>query len=268
MPTVHSWKPYASGFLYGPAQYSDGTAFAPGDTLVFNDGAPSTQSASAGVASLTTGTYQFNVTGASASLLLVNELLDGASAINVAGPGTLTWTNKGQFVNAGTIQVGSATTSGTLTYNLFGDGTSNAAAFTNSGTVAVQNNSLMLINPGAISSNGGTVFNAVGGVMDVGSGSVLKISTPSGYASGSTIDGAVRNDGLITVGGAGPAGPKAFLILGTTYDGIGLVSVRGTPGTETPPDTRSVVGGPASGTFDVASGKVEFDGRANTATVN
>ncbi len=179
MPTVHSWKPYASGCLYDPAQYSDSTAFAPGDTLVFNDGAPSTQSASAGVASLTTGTYQFNVTGASASLLLVNELLDGASAINVTGPGTLTWTNKGQFVNAGTTQVGSATASGTLTYNLFGDGTSTGAAFTNSGAVAVQNNSLMLINPGAISSNGGTVFNATGGAMDAAAAASSRSPRPA-----------------------------------------------------------------------------------------
>lgn len=103
---------------------------------------------------------------------------------------------------------------------------------------------------------------------DVGNGSVLEISTVSGYASGSTIDGMVRNDGLINVGGVGPAGPKAFLTLGTPYDGTGLVSVRGAPGSNTPPDVRAVIGGPASGTFDVASGKVEFDGRSNTAAVN
>jgi len=266
--TSHSWKHFATGFIYDPVQYSDGTAFASGDTIVFNDGAPSAQSASGNVGSLTTGTYQFNVTGASASLALTNLQLDGASAINVTGPGTLTWTNAGQFANAGTIQVGSASSQGLVTYNLYGIAGATGAAFTNTGTVALQNNSLMRIYPSALASNGGTVFNAAGGVMDVGNGSVLKISTASGYASGSTSDGVVRNDGLINVGGVGPAGPKAFLILGTTYDGTGLVSVRGAPGSKTPPDVRSVVGGPASGTFDVASGKVEFDGRSNTAAVN
>ncbi len=268
MPTSHTWKHLASGFLYDPAQYADGTAFAPGDTITFNDGAPGAQSASGSVVSLTTGTYQFNVTGASASLALSNEQLDGASAIDVTGPGALTWTNGGQFANAGTIQVGSEAAPGTLNYNLYDTATSTGAAFTNSGTVSVQNNSLMLVNPGAVASKGGTVLNAAGGVISVGSGSVLKVSTPSGYADGSTIDGTVRNDGLINVGGVGPAGPRAFLIMGTTYNGAGLVSVRGTPGTRTPPDVRSVVGGPASGTFYVASGKVEFDGKSNTAVVN
>lgn len=267
MPTTHKWKPSASGFIYDPALYADGTAFAPGDTLVFNDGKPGAQSGVPGFGNLTTGTYQFSISGASASLQLTDLQLDGASTINVTGPGALTWNNYDQFANNGTIQVGSASASGTLNYYLYGT-TSGSAAFANNGSVAVQNNSFMLIYPGATGSNGGTVLNAAGGVMSVNSGSSLRISGAGGYTDGSTLNGTVRNDGLINVGDGGPAGSSASLYMGTTYNGAGLVSVRGAPGSTRPPDTRAIIGGPASGTFDIASGKVEFDGKTSTAAVN
>jgi len=267
MPTIHKWKPSASGFIYDPTLYVDGTAFAAGDTLVFNDGKANAVSAVPGLGNLTTGTYQFSISGASAGLQLTNLQLDGASAINVTGPGALTWSNTDQFSNNGLIQVGSASASGTLNYNLYG-GIATGAAFVNNGSVAVQNNSFMLIYPGAVGSNGGTILNAAGGLLSVNSGSGLRISTASGYADGSTIDGTVRNDGLINVGGGGPTGSTATLYMGTTYNGTGLVSVRGAPGSTRPPDTRAIVGGPASGTFAIASGKVEFDGKVNTAAVN
>ena len=103
MPSIHKWKPSASGFIYDPALYTDGTAFAAGDTLVFNDGNANGVSAGSGLGNMTTGTYQFSISGASASLQLANLQLDAASAINVTGPGALTWSNTDQFANNGLI---------------------------------------------------------------------------------------------------------------------------------------------------------------------
>ncbi len=70
MPTTHAWKQISSGCVFDPANYADGTAFAPRDTLVINGGGPNAQSLSGNVVPLTTGTYQFNTTGASSSLKL------------------------------------------------------------------------------------------------------------------------------------------------------------------------------------------------------
>ena len=268
MPTVHKWKPYASGYIGDAAQFSDGTSLLPGDTIIVNNGNPNAASTGTSIATLTSGTYQFEITGANSGLVLDNIQLGGASAINVTGPGQLTWTARGQFVNDGIVRVGSKETWGNVAYNLYGDPNSNAGgAFVNDGTLVVQNGSLMSIYPGAYSNQGGVLFNAAGGVFNIKSGGGLIVSRAYGYLETGTNNGSLRNDGLINVTG-GTAERNVYFNLQTTYAGTGLVSIRGTPGSVNPPDTTVVAAGSASGTFDIASGKLDFKGRANTATVN
>ncbi len=49
MTTTHTWKGASGPFILDPTQYNDGTAFAPGDTLVVSSGDPTIGSAGSNV---------------------------------------------------------------------------------------------------------------------------------------------------------------------------------------------------------------------------
>jgi len=249
MPTTHAWKGASGTYILDPAQYTDGTAFVPGDTLVVGSGNPSIGSLGAGLAPLTTGTYQFAIPGASAGLATDNIALDGGSAIAVTGPGTLEWVMQDQFVNNGAIQAGSAAAPGAADIVM---SATKPATLVNQGSITVQNGSLFRLQP--ITASGGFV-NAAGAVVSVGSGSQFTSGGYYGYSSSGTGNLNTTNNGVIEVTGA--AGRAASASFKGSYAGSGLLSVRGTPGAAAS-DAQAEIAGPASGIFDVASGQLYF----------
>ena len=161
MPTTHAWKGASGTYILDPAQYADGTAFAPGDTLAVGSGNPTIGSLGgslgAGLAPLTTGTYQFAIAGTSAGLATDNIALDRGSAIAVTGAGSLEWVVQDQFVNNGAIQAGSAAAPGAVDIVM---SATKPATLVNQGSITVQNGSLLRLQP--ITANGG-FMNAAGG---------------------------------------------------------------------------------------------------------
>ncbi len=55
--TVHTWRPTNTGYILDPANYADGTAFAPGDTLAINGGTVNAFGQNGNVGTLTDGNY-------------------------------------------------------------------------------------------------------------------------------------------------------------------------------------------------------------------
>ncbi len=254
MPTVHTWKPTSRGFMLAPANFVDGTAFAPGDTLVVNAGAPNAGAAAgATLGTLTTGTFVFNETGgADESLLLNNVALDGASSLTVTGALKLNWSAENQFVNDGLVQLGTATASGSVFYNEVATTTTQQSQLTNNGTLLLQNASLFEADG---DSAGSTLLNNPGGVVSVNSGSLFQWGAFQGADYAHIAN--VANNGLVLVNGATGRG-TGFEVDGD-LSGSGLLSVNGPPGTLAS-NTLGEIHGTSTGTIDVAGGEVTADG--------
>ena len=270
MPTTHTWKPTNTGYILDPANYTDGQAFAPGDTLVVNGGGPNAQSLSGNVAPLTTGTYQFNPTGVSSSLTLVNMQLDAASTVSVVGPQVLTWQVTGQFVTDGTVRIGSASAPGSVLFKMFDYGVT-PASVTNTGSIMLQNGSRFQTDP--ILESNDVFLNAAGAVLGINNGSAFYDPDPAAPIGGGATTNAAKiiNNGLIAVNGA--AGQTTKFYSQGDYSGTGLLSVRGVPGAA-PTDTFAQIDyGTASSTFDIASGELFYTKSPTTfaplgATIN
>ena len=257
MPTIHTWKPTNSGYILDATNYTDGTAFAPGDTLVVNGGGPNAQSISGNVVPLTTGNYQFNTVGASTSLKLVNLQLDAASTLSVVGPQVLQWQSTGQFVTNGAIQVGSVAAPGSLIFSMHDLSLSGPpASLTNTGSIALQNGSRFQTD--IVLDDNDVILNTAGAVLSVSSGSVFDNPDPAApLGVASAYDSAkITNNGLIAVNGA--AGQTTKFYSQGNYSGAGLLSVRGAPGAAPTNTFAQIEYNGASGIFDIASGEMAF----------
>lgn len=249
MAATHTWNGASGPYIFDPAQYLDGSAFAPGDTLVVSSGDPTIGSTGSNVAAFRTGTFQFTIPGATAGLGTDNDALDAASTLAVSGPGTLEWLMQDQFVNNGAIQVGSAAASGSAVVSM---ATLKAVTLTNQGSVAVRNGSLLKLQP---STSAGAFVNAAGAVVSVSSGSQLASGSYYGYSSSGLGNLNTTNNGVIAVTGA--AGRSTSASFKGSYAGSGLLSVRGAAGASASA-ALAEISGPASGIFDVASGQLYF----------
>lgn len=250
---THTWKSSASGSISDASNYTDGQVFAAGDTLVVQNGSPSFSGAGGHPAPLTTGTYVF-LAGATPSL--TNAVLDASTTLDDAGAGTLAVQTVGQLVNDGTILVASGQIVAAQLI-LMTEGRSNVG-ITNNGQIVLDAGRIQIfadapanfVNSAtgtiAIKNNGSFDFN--GGFYFVGDQDTF------------------RNDGLISVSGTSAVG--ADFSMGVAYSGNGTVSVTGgiTPNQY---QTQAEFDGPASGTFDVASGELLFNpSAAVTGTIN
>ncbi|MGI3778348.1 MAG: beta strand repeat-containing protein [Janthinobacterium lividum] len=244
--TIHAWKPTASGFILDATRFADGLAFAPGDTLVVNDGAPSAQGSNGQVEALTPGTYDFDVTGASASLVLKNIRLDSATTLEKSGPGSLAMTVSGQLVNDGTIGVGTAASPSATGSVYMGLGTLGGnTAVTNNGRIDVGGGASLILD--AILDTPNIAFlNTSTGTVTVADGASFTFDGNNGDT--------FRNDGLIVLDGA--AGPGVSF-QAPTYSGTGTLLVSGHAGAAMSASVATFYG-PASGTFGVASGELDF----------
>jgi len=259
VPTTHTWNPNNTGYIYDTNDYTDGTPFADGDTLVVNGGNPNAQSISGNLAMLRVGSYQFNASGASEGVQFKNMGLPGGGLIAESGQNSFAWSNLGKFVNGGTVRVGSPTASGSLDY-LMGDGDlSGDASFTNNGTMLLQNGSVFKIQTDPTTN--GTFLNAAGAVLGVNSGSDFFQSNYFGIPNSTFV-----NNGLVAVNGA--AGRTTEFDLAANYKGTGLLSVRGAPGAAAN-TTYADLQGPWSGTLDIASGGVKIEANpSGSSSVN
>ena len=242
--TTHAWKSGATGGLYDPANYVDGQPFEPGDTLVFDGAAPSWTGA------LDTGTYLFNGSGGSNTLSLTNATLDGSSTLAESGAGQFTISSFGQFVNAGSLEVGSTAAAGVVVLDDY-------ASVTNNGQMTAQNGSTLQVVPFQNTSftNAGTITATTG--------SDFLFLNGLGYAPGT--GNSFVNDGLIRV--SAPDGRGPIVEIGASFSGSGTVSVQGAPGAAGS-TTGAAFQGPATGTFDVASGFLQFKASPVQGTIN
>ena len=251
MPTTHTWKGASGTYLYDPTQYADDMPFAAGDTLVVSSGDPTVVSTTSSLFPLVIGTYEFTPPGGGlANLSSLNVELEAASTLGAAGAGTVQWFLFDQFVNAGTIQVGSPTTSATVQGML---STTYAVTFTNQGSILVQDGSLFRLQPSVADS---TLVNAADATLSVSGGSTLSLSSNNGYIATGGGNLNTTNNGVIEVTGA--SGRTTSADFEGSYEGSGVLSVRGAPGA-TASTTSIQIGGAASGIFDVASGELQFD---------
>ncbi len=116
----------------------------------------------------------------------------------------------------------------------------------------MQNRSALTLQPGA---SAGTLANAIGGVINVGSGSRLSATSYYGYSASGIGNVNTTNNSLINV--TGSAGLNTSLELQGSYGGAGLLPVRGVAGADAS-QARAEIAGAASGTFDLASGQLYF----------
>jgi len=175
--------------------------------------------------------------------------LNANSTIAVSGPGTLQWLMQDQFVNNGAIRVGSASASGNAVISM---ATLKPATLTNQGSITVQNGSLFKLQP---ITSAGAFVNAAGAVLSISSGSLLASGSYYGYSDSGIGNLNTTNNGVIEVTGA--AGRATSANFEGSYQGAGVLSVRGTPGSSAS-DARAEINGAASGVFDVASGQLYF----------
>ena len=261
MPTTHTWKPNANGFIYEAANYVDGVPFTAGDTLVLRDGSTNAAGVIGGFEYLYSGRYQFEINGLQAGLALQNIGLDKATTLSAKGPGLLQWTGLQQFINDGRIEVGSAAAQGNLSYtltNTFRLGETDTT-FTNTGAIALQNSSAFRLIHSAIKL-GGSFLNAAGGYISATSGSLFEQVLPSSSGlpdTATSSEGKFRNDGTIVLNGT--AGRGAGLSLQTDIIGNGSYSVRGAPG-DNPALTYAQFGRSTNAAIYVSSGTLRFDG--------
>ena len=244
--TTHNWNSNVVGYMFDPANYADGQGFAPGDTLVVASGRPVVVGVDQ-LGVLTVGSYLF---AGSASVEMDNiELPPGGILGESTGPQFDMFTF-GQFVNAGSFDIGSATQAGSVEDLM--DRKNVAASFTNAGQITLQDGSLLRLYPSSASN----VVNASGAVIDVDTGSTFVFSDLDGYLPGS--GNAFTNDGLIAVSAA-TGGSGSAVRIGANYAGDGTLSVAGTSGAN-PTYSFAELEGSATGNFDVASGELQFDG--------
>lgn len=249
MPTTHIWKTNASAFISDPTDYTDGTTFMPGDTLVFSSGTPD-----AGNGTLITGAYQANTTGASIGLYFLNILTNSNTALSVAGPLTLQWEGDGTFMNGGTLSLGTPSSPGTVHYSLY-DHKGSDGSFTNDGTMTLQNGSSFNFDQG-LSGNGNFV-NAAGALLSIGSG-----STFSGPGTLNTKSRPIfENDGRVEVDGA--VGRVTTFKPPATYGGSGVLAIHGADG-DAAKDAVAVLSGNVTGRMDLSSGTLIFNSDYNT----
>ncbi len=255
--TTHTWTSGTSGYIYDPTHYVDGTAFAPGDTLVVTSGTLNAASKQAGsLASLYVGNYQFNTTGATEGLTFTDIQFDPNTTLSVAGPQTLFWTGIGQFANNGLIQLGSATAFGSVDYSVYNESTPNGS-FTNNGVITLQNGSFFKFEAGL--TGNGLFLNAAGAVLRISSGSAFADIGPVTVGQQSVF----QNDGVVELDGA--AGRKTTFnspipfsgTSGVQYRGAGVITVKGATG-DAPSDTAAAIG-TGGGLFNVSSGELDFD---------
>jgi len=258
MPTTHTWKGGNNTFIFDPTQYVDGAGFSPGDTLLVPNGMPSIASTSGNVVSLVTGTYNFATPSATVGFSTDNAALDAASTLSVVGAGKLEWTAFNQFVNNGVFQVGSPAGLGYADMVL---STVKPVTLTNQNSISVQTGSTLWLHPISVSAG---LVNAAGATISVGSGSTLLTNSYYGYNSANLGDLNTVNNGVIDVTGAPNVTTKAEFE--GSFSGSGLLSVRGVPGAAA--STGAQIHGPASGTFDIASGELEFYTRPTGGSVN
>ncbi len=260
MPTPHTWKPASTGYMFDPANYVDGTAFSPGDTLVVNAGHLGVAAAGSTLGAITAGTFAVNETGgADESLTFNNVALDGASSITETGALKLDWFAQNQFVNNGLVQLGTAAASGSVYYDETATTTTQQSQFTNNGTLLLQNASLF---DAYGDSAGSTLLNNPGGVVSVNSGSLFSWGAFLGADYKHIAN--VANNGLIAVNGA--AGRKTGFEAAGDLSGSGLLSVNGAPGALAT-DTSALIHGTSTGTIDIASGQAEFYGKSAGGSV-
>ncbi|WP_428391565.1 beta strand repeat-containing protein [Lichenicoccus sp.] len=256
---IHDWKPDASGFILDPAEFTDGGAFTPGDTLVVGSGDPNANATNGAVGTLTTGVYLFESTAAGVGARFQDIAFDASSSLIESGAGSLQMLTFGRFVSNGNFVVGTAAGAGSTQISM-DSSPSSAASFTNTGHLAVQNASTLKFYPSTAS----TIVNTATGIVTVSDGSQLIFSDFNGFSAGSG-DG-LQNDGLIQVL-AGPHG-GASLTVEATFGGSGTLLVQGQAGVN-PTATAAHIAGPASGTFDVASGELDFSaGNPVAGTIN
>lgn len=241
--TKHTWKSNASGSIADASNYTDGQAFAAGDTLMVQNGSPSFSGAGGQPGSLTTGTYVFQ---AGATPSLTNAVLDASTTLNDAGTGTLALQAIGQLVNDGSILVGGGQINASQLV-LKTEGRSN---------VAITNNGRIVVDAGRIE----MFVDAPANIVNSATGTIaIKNNGSFGFDDfGYLVGGkdSFRNDGLISVSGTSSVGAR--LDIGASYSGDGTVSVTGgiTPSQF---QTQADFYGPASGTFDVVSGELVFN---------
>jgi hypothetical protein len=265
MSTTHTWKgggnPNSSGpFIFDKSQYTDGQPFEPGDTLVVNSGQATIASRNGSLIYLTTGNYVFN----GAALDTQHIGLDPASTLSVNGPGQFQWVLEDQFVNDGTIQIGSSAGSANAYIALYNStaSSSNTVTLTNNGSITIQNNSPVLLQLAIDTPR--MLINAAGASLNVKSGSSLNYSNFVSPLVGDT-NSNTTNNGLITVSGA--AGQKTNADLYGSVQGSGLLSVRGASGDKVT-DTIAYISGTASGTFDIASGELDLSVPPASGAIN
>ena len=265
MPTTHTWKGAGSTlagpepYIYDATQYADGQPFEPGDTLVVNSGEPSVGSTSGNIVNLTTGTYVFNAGSTGAGLDTNNMGLDAASTVAITGSGDFEWLFLNRFVSDGTIQVGSPSVSSKATLTMGNVGT---PTLTNGGSITVQNNSLLKLQPAATNS---ALDNEAGATISLSNAGALILSSYYGYIVPGNSNVDVVNNGLITV--SGTLGKATGIDVQGSFQGSGLLSVRGAPG-ELAGNTSATIAGAANGTFDIASGKIQFNTTPVSGFVN
>lgn len=261
MPTSHTWKPHANGYILDPANYVDGTAFAEGDTLIVHDGVTDAVGRDGGFGYLRAGRYQFEVTGLQADLSLKDIGLTSGTTLSATGPGLLVWSGEAQFVNDGRIEAGSAAAPGDLRYDFALSAVD--PTFTNNGRIALRNASSFVVNH-LLSGTGGTFLNAPGALLSVASGSgfvdSLTYRSDGTRVYDSNPNGAFRNDGTIVVNGT--PGRRAALKLGSDVTGNGTISVRGASGDD-PSETYATFFGSTHANSYVSNGTLIFSSDGN-----
>ena len=124
MTNQHRWIAGATGSLYDPANYTDGTPFEGGDLLTVQGGDPTAFGTSGSLLQLTPGTYDFEINPPYATgtqVTLGDVELGSSSVIDIEGgaggasspSGELQMNLSGTFDNQGIIYVGSSESTGT-----------------------------------------------------------------------------------------------------------------------------------------------------------
>ena len=253
MPTTHTWKgttTSSSGpnpWLFDSNQYTDSQPFEPGDTLVVNGGEPGVASVNGNVSYLYTGTFLFNASRSSGVGLVTDNIgLDAASTLAASGPGQFVWQLFDQFINDGTVQVGSPQASANVLVSM---GSPGAATLTNNSAITVYD-SVLKLEP-IVQTTG--LVNSAGATVSASDGGGIILSSIYGYGVGDDCN--VTNNGVMDLNGA--AGTTTAMVVQGSYQGSGLLSVRGAAGDNAASTYTNVVG-PASGIFDVESGELKF----------
>ena len=229
----HIWKPGASGYLFDPTDYLDGTAFQPGDTISFTTGNPSIatvyvpgQPPTAAI--IEAGTFDFTPGGNSFFQFgLQNVGLGSSDTVNVFhGTQELDILAIGSSGNAGAINVGTSTAAGQLEISidgLVGAPLKQSGSFLNSGTIGVAAGSRFLVTyVGALDGSLNTFANT--GTINIAQGASMTWSN-GGNGDVGEGDGIFRAGGTISVSGG--QNQQTDVTVGAEEIGSGLFSLNG-----------------------------------------